>query len=147
MALADGGGAFGGGDAPCDVGGAPAPLFVALLAMTVAAHAVYAGPLQAWFVLSVRAVNARYTALGLAYNTGAALLGGTAPLVATALVASPLGVFGAGAYLSLGALVSALTVLLSERCAPLEGHGAEQGLVQLVRSARSDEPVSSSQVV
>ena len=39
-------------------------------------------------------VNCHYSALGLAYNLAAAMLGGTAPLIATALVSSPLGIQG-----------------------------------------------------
>lgn len=91
-----------------------------LLALTVGAHGVFTGPLQAWFVLSLRSVNSRYSALGLAYNTSAALFGGTVPLVATAISASDLGPGGVGAYLAAAALVSACTVTFSERFKPLE---------------------------
>ena len=91
-----------------------------LLAFTVGAHGVFTGPLQAWFVLSLRSVNSRYSALGLAYNTSVALLGGTVPLVATAISASDLGPGGMGAYLVAAALVSACTVAFSERFMPLE---------------------------
>jgi len=93
-----------------------APLFMLL----VICHGCYVGPIQAWFVLSLRRVSTRYAGLGLAYNLCAALLAGTTPLVAHVLSASALGAVGAGGYLSLAALLSGLTVWLAERYAPLQ---------------------------
>ena len=106
--------------------------FFGLLALTVTAFGLYVGPLQAWFVLSLRSTHSRYSALGVAYNLGAALFAGTTPLIATLLATSPIGTLGAGAYLSLAASVSAATVAGSERCAPLTA--ADTALLR----ARSD---------
>ena len=110
-----------GSDAPTCVGASPPSVFVPLLLLVVCLHGLHVGPLQAFYVLSLKEASNRYSALGVAYNLGAAALGGTTPLIATSLAASDLGVLGAGAYLSLAALVTTTTIILSESFAPLLG--------------------------
>ena len=96
-------------------------MFIPLLLLVVCLHGLHVGPLQAFYVLSLKDASNRYSALGVAYNLGAAMLGGTTPLIATSLAASHLGVLGAGVYVSLAALVTATTIVLSESVAPLLG--------------------------
>ena len=103
------------------IGASPPIVFIPLLALGVIAHGVHVGPLQAWFVLSLREAGSRYSALGVAYNLGAAALGGTTPLIATSISASAWGIVAAGCYLSLAAVVSALTICASELFAPISG--------------------------
>ena len=86
--------------------------------LAVACHGVHVGPLQAWYVLSLRSTSCRYSALGFAYNLGAAVLGGTTPLIATSLSTS-FGPLGAGAFFAAAAALAAATIALSERCAPI----------------------------
>jgi MHS family proline/betaine transporter-like MFS transporter len=106
---------------------------IPLLLLCVVAHGLHVGPLQAWFVLSLRAASSRYSALGLAYNVASAVMGGTSPLVATLLASSPLGLVGVGVYLSLAAALAGSVVLLSEICTPLES--GESLLVSAVQRA------------
>ena len=105
-------------DVPPCVGATQPYVFIPLLLLAVLAHACHAGPLQAWMVLSLRETRSRYSALGIAYNLGAMLLGGTFPLIATSISASALGMTGAGLYLSFGSLVAAITLILTEKFAP-----------------------------
>ena len=105
-------------DVPPCVGATQPYVFIPLLLLAVLAHACHAGPLQAWLVLSLRETRSRYSALGIAYNLGAMLLGGTFPLIATSIAASALGMTGAGLYLSFGSLVAAITLILTEKFAP-----------------------------
>eukprot|EP00966_Prymnesium_polylepis_P308990 7139962-Prymnesium_polylepis.2 len=97
----------------------PAGACTPLLLLLTVCHAAYVGPVQAWFVLSLRRVHSRNAGLGLAYNLCAALLAGTTPLIAHALSGTPLGATGSGSYLSLAALLSGMTVLLAERHVPI----------------------------
>ena len=129
----------------------PSPLMIPLLASCVVMHGLHVGPLQAWFVLSLKDTGSRYSALGIAYNIGAALLGGTTPLVATSISSSALGVTGAGCYVTLAALVSASTMMFSDRLMPLPG-GPDPSLLpygvavvrpglEMVVPARSSEKI------
>ncbi|EOD29122.1 hypothetical protein EMIHUDRAFT_234052 [Emiliania huxleyi CCMP1516] len=78
------------------VGYYPPEVFIPILCLGVIAHGCHVGPLQAWFVLSLKQTGSRYSSLGVAYNVGAALLGGTTPLINTALTATSVGAAGAG---------------------------------------------------
>jgi MHS family proline/betaine transporter-like MFS transporter len=60
----------------------------------------------------------RYTGFAIAYNGGQALLGGTAPLVATGLIALSHDVTAPAFYLILSAVVSGVALLFIE-----ERHG------------------------
>ncbi|EOD14193.1 hypothetical protein EMIHUDRAFT_246404 [Emiliania huxleyi CCMP1516] len=101
------------------VGYYPPEVFIPILCLGVIAHGCHVGPLQAWFVLSLKQTGSRYSSLGVAYNVGAALLGGTTPLINTALTATSVGAAGAGYYLAAAALISALALVK-----PGEGAGA-----------------------
>ena len=113
-------------EVPACTGAAPPLAFIPLLAVAVVAHALHAGPLQAWMVLSLKETGSRYSALGIAYNFGAMLMGGTTPLIATSLAGSSFGVFGAGIHLSVAAVVAVTTLVLSEHIAPILRGEAEQ---------------------
>lgn len=111
-----------------------------LLLLLIVCHAAYVGPVQAWFVLSLRRVHSRNAGLGLAYNLCAALLAGTTPLIAHALSRTPLGATGAGSYLSLAALLSGMTVLLAERHVPVIMVSVGAASVIGEGTSRSDAP-------
>ena len=121
------------------VGYYPPEVFIPILCLGVIAHGCHVGPLQAWFVLSLKQTGSRYSSLGVAYNVGAALLGGTTPLINTALTATSVGAAGAGYYLAAAALISALALVLSERCAPIlsDGGSSSGGDAQLLRMRRA----------
>jgi len=78
-------------------------------------HALSVGPLQVWMVLTLDDVATRATCLGVAYNLGSSLFGGTAPLLASALTAATGGPSGAGAYLALVTGLSISAVVVADR--------------------------------
>jgi len=66
--------------------------------------ALWASPMLSWFIESFHASH-RVSSIGVAYNVAMAVLGGTAPTIATAMVD------GAGGFAAPGYLVSAVSVL------------------------------------
>ncbi|MEP6887739.1 MAG: MFS transporter [Nitrospirales bacterium] len=81
----------------------------------------YLGPFFA-VVVTLFPTAQRYTGLSAGYNIAAALFGGTAPLVATLLIAWSGNILSPSLYLSLCALI-ALSVILTLRKAP-PGHAS-----------------------
>ena len=126
---------------PC-TGASPAYVFTPLLFATAISHACHAGPLQAWMVLSLTDAGSRNAALGIAYNIGAMLMGGATPLIAAALASSSVGMLGAGAYISLAALVSAAALVQSEHTAPILA--AERGLLRAAAAAAQSMELAGS---
>ena len=72
-------------------------------------------------VLSLRETGSRYSALGIAYNLASMLMGGTAPLIATYLAGSAVGILGNGFYLAAASLVAVITLISSEATNPILG--------------------------
>ena len=72
--------------------------------------ALYGSALPVWMVTSFPP-EVRYTAVGMGYNLAQALLGGTAPLIATALIETSHWNASPSVYLLITATVSALTLI------------------------------------
>lgn len=66
-------------------------------------------------VLTLDDVSSRASCLGVAYNLGSSLFGGTAPLVASALTALTGGPRGAGVYLAVVTWLSVSAIAVADR--------------------------------
>lgn len=84
----------------------------------------FGGPMGTWMV-SMCPPATRYTTLALGYNAGQALLGGTAPLIATGLVRATQGLVAPGIYFCCVAALSTVAVTFGRRW--LEMYDATSG--------------------
>jgi hypothetical protein len=66
-------------------------------------------------VLILEDVSSRASCLGVAYNLGSSLFGGTAPLVASTLTAATGGPRGAGVYLAIVTWLSVSAIAVADR--------------------------------
>lgn len=91
------------------------------LALAVASGG-FVAPLQGWMFHSLEhsEITIRCSIMGIAYNAGAVLLAGTAPVVSTSLASTALGGMAVSVYMAGMACVSVLTLALYESNRALE---------------------------
>jgi MFS family permease len=85
------------------------------IALAIAVGQIFVGMMygpQAAFFSELFSAEVRYSGASLGYQLGAILGGALAPLIATALLASPVGSFGVSLYMS---VASALTIASARR--------------------------------
>ena len=94
-------------------------LGVALMALFMA---FVGSPLPTWMVEGFPA-HVRYSAIAIGFNIVTAVFGGTAPLIATAIVAaSPAFIYGPALYLSSLALAASVVIFIAPRVIGTRNH-------------------------
>jgi MHS family proline/betaine transporter-like MFS transporter len=90
------------------------PLLILNLSILAICLAAFDGPMMA-YVLDEFSIGKRYTALGVSYNLGVAIIGGGAPLILSYLIAKTHNKAMPGSFLT-GLALTTIIVLLSYTC-------------------------------